>query len=36
MWEAKKNSYLSSYDFFVHLKGKMKEKLKETPTLEMS
>lgn len=26
MWEAKKNSYLSSYDFFVHLKGKMKER----------
>lgn len=25
MWEAKKNSYLSSYDFFVHLKGKMTE-----------
>lgn len=26
MWEAKKNSYLSSYDFFVHLEGKMKER----------
>lgn len=25
MWEAKKNSYFSSYDFFVHLQGKMKE-----------